>query len=234
MDPVPRSPGAARSGRGAPAAGGPGADPVRRLFDAWAAGGRAELMEREHRGSVMRFLGRADLSRPFTFLDVGCGNGWVVRAVAGLDACRSAVGIDKSAGMVRNARSKRAAGRETYVVADIERWRTRRRFDLIFSMEAIYYAESPRRAVDRAFGLLNAGGAFFCGTDFYSDNRATAGWQGEMGVRMHLLSRRGWRRLFEGAGFSVRTSLVRDESDRRAWRREFGTLFITGTKPARA
>ena len=234
MEHVRRGPGAARGGRGAPPAGGPGADPVRRLFDAWAAGGRAELMEREHRGSVMRFLGRADLGGPFTFLDIGCGNGWVVRAVAGLDACRGAVGIDKSAGMVRNAISRRASGKETYVVADIERWRTRRRFDRAFSMETIYYAESPRRAVDGVFGLLNAGGAFFCGTDFYSDNRATARWQKGMGVRMHLLSRREWRRLFEGAGFSVRTSLVRDRSDRRAWRREFGTLFITGTKPARA
>lgn len=205
-------------------------DAVRGLFDRWAASGRAEMMEKEHGRSVRTFLGRADLDGSFAFLDVGCGNGWVVRRVAGLDGCKRAVGVDKSAAMIKNARSKALSEKESYRVADIETWTTREKFDRAFSMETIYYARSPERALKKIFGLLNPGGLFFCGTDFYADNRATSNWQEKMNVRMHLLSRSEWRRLFEDAGFRVRTALVKDESDRRQWRREFGTLFITGTK----
>jgi len=208
-------------------------DPVQRLFDGWAASGRAELMEKEHGRPVREFLKRADLSEPFAFLDIGCGNGWVVRAVSGLDSCKRATGIDKSRRMISNARSKASSKKESYLVADIEEWKTGRRFDRIFSMEAIYYTKSPQRALERIFGLLNPGGAFFCGTDFYADNRATAGWPGRMNLEMHLLSRREWRALFESAGFGAKTTLVRDRTDRKKWKRELGTLFVTGTKALR-
>ena len=208
-------------------------DSVQRLFDRWSDIGRAEVMEKEHQRPVKMFLEKADMRGPFTFLDIGCGNGWVVRMVSGMDGCKKATGIDKSKKMIMNARSRILSKKEAYFVEDIEKWRTRRRFDRIFSMEVIYYTESPEMALGRIFNLLNPGGMFFCGTDFYADNRATAGWSERMDLRMHLLSRREWRGLFEDAGFEAKTTLIRDRADRKKWKREMGTLFVAGTKPPR-
>ena len=208
-------------------------DRTKRLFDKWAHNGKAELMEKEHGRPVRKFLERMDLEKPFTFLDIGCGNGWTVRTVASLENCKKAMGIDKSKKMIENASQKKRLAKESYKTADIEKWNTKKRFDVAFSMEAIYYTKSPTYALEKIFGLLNTGGVFFCGVDFYADNKATAGWSDKMNLDMHLLSRKQWRRLFEGAGFKVRTALIKDKADRKKWKQELGTLFITGTKPSR-
>ena len=206
-------------------------DGVERIFDEWSANGRADLMESEHSPSVARFLRTVRFRRPFRFLDIGCGSGWVVRLVSEMDGCVKAVGIDKSGGMIREAQSRSSSRKESFSRADIEGWSYYgRRFDYAFAMESLYYAESVRAAVERVYGLLADGGQFFCGTDFYAENKTTARWAKDMGVRMHLLSRRQWRRAFADAGFSVRTAQVKDPASRKKWRREMGTLFITGTR----
>ena len=69
------------------------------------------------------------------------------------------------------------------------------------------------------------------GQDFYTDNKATARWAGIMKIQMHLHSKKEWRQLFFNAGFEVKTKHVKDLKNRKKWKREFGTLFITGTKP---
>ena len=205
-------------------------DEVSEMFDRWARNGHSDLMEREHEKSVMKFLGAVKFKEPFSFLDVGCGSGWVVRMIAGHEGCTRAVGIDKSPAMIQGAASMRKSPKEEYHTADIESMEAGE-FDYIFSMESLYYAESVETAVRRIYGMLRPGGEFFCGTDYYAENEGTRSWQSGIEVRMHLLSGAEWRRIFEGAGFGVRTSHVRDESDGRAWRRKHGTLFITGTRP---
>lgn len=201
-----------------------------RAFDGWARAGRAEEMERGHAGTAVPFLRRALPRRPFSFLDVGCGNGWACRLAASSGRCTRATGIDSSPQMVRRARS-RASPKESYEVADMSSWRTRRRFDFAFAMESVYYS-SPQEAAARVFALLRPGGTFACGTDFYRENGATRRWARTTGIPMHLLSRGQWRRVFEGAGFAVRTTSVRDGSSPLAWKRQKGTLFVVGTKPA--
>ena len=68
-------------------------DGVRKTFDKWAQNGRAELMEIEHGKNVLKFLKTIQFDKPFTFLDVGCGNGWVVRKIAKEKNCKKAIGI---------------------------------------------------------------------------------------------------------------------------------------------
>ena len=74
-------------------------DSVRRTFDKWAKNGRAELMEKEHGKNVIQFLKTVSFDKPFSFLDVGCGNGWVVRRIAEEHHCKKVIGIDKSKNM---------------------------------------------------------------------------------------------------------------------------------------
>lgn len=199
-----------------------------RAFDEWARDGRAEKMERGHSGTAGPFLRRTLPRRPFSFLDVGCGNGWACRLAASSGHCARATGIDTSAQMLRLARA-RASPKESYEKADMASWRTRRRFDYAFAMESVYYS-SPERAAARVFGLLKPGGTFACGTDFYAENAATRGWARTTGMPMRLLSRRQWREIFEKAGFAARTALARDSSAPEAWKRLNGTLFVVGSK----
>lgn len=205
-------------------------DGVRRTFDKWAQNGRAELMEVEHGKNVSKFLSTISFDEPFTFLDVGCGNGWVVRKIAKENNCKKSIGIDKSKKMIIQANKKIVNKKEKFVHIDIESWKYSGKFDFIFSMEALYYSDSIDDALKKIFKLLKPGGKFFCGTDFYTDNRATARWKDIMKIQMHLHSKKEWKEFFKNAGFQVKTKHIKDLKSRKKWKREFGTLFIIGTK----
>ncbi len=206
-------------------------DKVRETFDKWAQNGRAELMETEHGINVSKFLKSISFDKPFTFLDIGCGNGWVVRKIAKEEKCKKAMGIDKSKKMIVQAIKKIEDKKEGFVHTDIETMRYKGKFDFIFSMESLYYADSIKVALEKIHGLLKPGGEFFCGTDFYTDNKATARWAEIMKIQMHSHSKKEWVKLFKAAGFKVKTKQIKDLKNKKKWKREHGTLFIIGTKP---
>ena len=204
---------------------------VRKTFDKWAQNGRAELMEKEHDNNVSKFLKTISFDKPFTFLDVGCGNGWVVRKIAKENNCKKCIGIDISKKMIVQAKKKQDNNKEEFLHADIESWNYKGKFNFIFSMETLYYADSIEVALEKIYKLLKPSGQFFCGTDFYSDNKATARWAVSMKIQMHLHSKKEWKKFLRNAGFEVKTKHIKDLKNKKKWRREFGTLFITGTKP---
>ena len=206
-------------------------DIVRKTFDEWAKNGRAELMEKEHGKNVSKFLDKISFEKPFSFLDFGCGNGWVVQKIAQNPKCKKAVGIDKSKKMITQAKKFKKNNNEEYIYTDIESLKYSGKFDFIFSMESLYYVDSISVALKKIFKLLKPGGQFFCGTDFYTDNKATAKWSKMMNMQMHLHSRKEWREFFKDAGFETRTKQIKDLKNKKKWKREFGTLFIIGKKP---
>jgi len=132
--------------------------------------------------------------------------------------------------MIKNSKSKKKFSKEEFFQADIQSWKYKGKFDYIFSMESIYYSESLDLALKKIFKLLKNGGQFFCGTDFYRDNKATSGWSKQMKLEMHLRSKKEWQELFKKHGFKTKTKQVKDPKSRKKWKREFGTLFIVGTK----
>ena len=206
-------------------------DQVRKIFDEWAQNGRAKLMENEHGKNVSKFLGKVCFEKPFSFLDVGCGNGWVVRKISANPKCRKAVGIDKSKNMIIQAKKNKKNSKELYFHTTIESWKYTGKFDFVFSMESIYYADSIDVALKKIFKLLKPGGQFFCGTDFYTDNKATAKWSKMMNMQMHLHSKNEWKQFFNDTGFETKTKQIKDLKSKKKWKREFGTLFIIGKKP---
>jgi ubiquinone/menaquinone biosynthesis C-methylase UbiE len=208
-------------------------DGVRITFDEWAQNGRADLMEVEHGKNVLQFLKTISFDNPFTFLDVGCGNGWVVRKIAKEEKCKKAIGIDKSKKMIIQSKKKIESKKEEFIHTDIESMKYKTKFDFIFSMESLYYADSVENALEKIYKLLKPGGKFFCGTDFYTDNKATTKWSKMMKIQMHLHSKKEWRKLFQNAGFIVKTKHIKDLKSEKKWKREFGTLFITGIRPTK-
>jgi ubiquinone/menaquinone biosynthesis C-methylase UbiE len=206
-------------------------DIVRKTFDEWAQNGRAELMEKEHGKNVSKFLEKISFEKPFSFLDVGCGNGWVVRKISREPNCKKAIGIDKSQKMISQAEKNKTNPKEKFVHTNLESWKYSGKFDFVFSMESLYYSESIPIVLKKIFKLLKPGGEFFCGTDFYTDNKATAKWSKMMNMKMHLLSKKEWKKSFVDAGFETKTKQIKDLKNKKKWKQEFGTLFILGKKP---
>ena len=115
------------------------------VFTEWAATNRDVGMEVGHAAAVEEMLtaayGALDGDRTFTAVDAGCGNGWIVRRLRNGPRCRSAVGVDGSAGMIAKARALDPAG--SYFIADLMVWQPPQPVDLVVSMEVLYYIDDP-------------------------------------------------------------------------------------------
>ena len=206
-------------------------DKTSKLFDVWANTGRSEDMEKGHGTTVNQFLDKLYLKENFRFLDIGCGNGWVVRKMSKKSSCIHAIGIDKSKMMIKNAKSKILSKKESYFVTELESWDTTEKFDIIFSMESLYYSVPMEFALKKVFKLLKKNGVFYCGTDFYSDNTLTTRWLKDMNIPMDLRSEKEWKMMFKNTGFNTRSKHIIDSKNKSKWKREFGTLFVIGRKP---
>ena len=205
-------------------------DETKKLFNEWAVTGRAEEMEKGHGVTVNKFLDSISFDKPFSFLDIGCGNGWIVRKIAQLPNCKKVVGIDKSKKMISIAISKQISKKEKYLSVNLESWKYLGKFDIIFSMESLYYSVPMEPALSKIFKILRTNGFFYCGTDFYSDNYLTKRWKKVMKVPMDLRSKTEWKNMFRKIGFKTTTKQIKDLNHNAKWKQKFGTLFIIGKK----
>ena len=78
------------------------------VFNEWAEIGKDLGMEAGHADAVEEMLEfslkeRAEIGEQFSFLDLGCGNGWATRNVYRESLCNRAVGVDGANKMVTNA-----------------------------------------------------------------------------------------------------------------------------------
>lgn len=205
-------------------------DKVRTTFDKWAVSGRDRLMEKEHAKTVLKFLKNIKFKKSFSFLDVGCGNGWAIRYIAQNKNCKKAIGIDKSKNMIKTANLEKISAKEHFFKTDLRSWKYSGKFDYVFSMESLYYSVPMEPQIKKIYRLLKKNGKFFCGTDFYKENKATVHWAKKMRMRLDLRSKSEWKKMFWKTGFKVATKQVKDTSNSKKWKREFGTLFIIGKK----
>ena len=201
-------------------------DKTSKYFDHWAKMGKSEDMEKGHGVTVNKFLNKIQFSDKFSFLDIGCGNGWVVKKIAQLDACTKAVGIDKSKNMISKANKTKISDKEQYFTTELETFKFSKKFDVIFSMESLYYSVPMEPALTKVYKLLKNGGIFYCGTDFYKDNHLTTRWKKDMKIPMDLRSESEWKKMFTEIGFKTRVKHVTDTKNKAKWKREFGNLFI--------
>ena len=122
------------------------------IFGEWAEEGKDVGMEKTHAMPVKEMIDfalkeRVDIGKNFSFLDIGCGNGWVVRDVAKSKLCDQSVGIDGAEQMIANAESR--GGKAKYILADINSFDSDDKYDVIHSMEVLYYLDDPLETVKK-------------------------------------------------------------------------------------
>lgn len=196
------------------------------VFSEWAQNGRDEGMESNHAEAVANMITYATKEcAPFDFIDVGCGNGWVVRKVAALPHCKRALGVDGAKAMIAKAQSLDDQNR--YACADIMEWQPESRVDLIHSMEVFYYVNNPQALIQNIYDhWLRDQGRLIIGLDFYFENKVSHSWPEDCGISgMQLFPINRWVSFFEEAGF--RDVSFWQVGAKAEWA---GTLVVTGLR----
>ena len=199
------------------------------IFGKWAEEGKDVGMEKGHATSVKDMLNfalqeRTNIGKNFSFLDLGCGNGWVARNVAKNTLCADAVGIDGAEQMISKA--KKIEGQVEYILADINSYISPRKFDLIHSMEVLYYLEDPAEKVKNFNNdWLEEEGRLIIGIDHYYENLDSHSWEEKVGTPMLMLKESEWVDIFYESGLSDVKSWQSNPSEDWA-----GTLILTGIK----
>lgn len=200
-------------------------------FNKWAENGRSDIMASGHMFSVNKMMQNAPSNDSFSFLDIGCGNGWVVREMANLQNCSASTGIDISDVMISVAKNRTEAANASYICEDLLRWKCDDQYDFIISMEVFYYISPIKEALVKANALLKDGGRILIGVDYYRENEASHGWPDMLGLEMLLMSSDEWVSQMYNAGFkNVTAENVRDQDSEEDWKRDYGTLVISATK----
>ena len=199
------------------------------VFSEWAEKGKDIGMEKGHASAVEDMINfaiqdRINLERNFSFLDLGCGNGWVVRRVETDPLCVRAVGIDGAKQMIEKA--TQGDSKSEYLHENIDTYSSPDKFDLIHSMEVLYYLEDPALTIKKiADSWLNKEGRLIAGVDLYFENTESHSWEEKVGTKMMMLKEAEWIEIFSSAGLkevkSWRSNQIQD------WA---GTLVLTGKK----
>jgi 2-polyprenyl-3-methyl-5-hydroxy-6-metoxy-1,4-benzoquinol methylase len=120
---------------------------------------------------------------PGTAIDIGCGEGWLVRALNGIDI----VGVDASAGLIDKARQAGGGDFRVLSYEDIAGGKLRQTFDVAVCNFSLIGKESVEGVFRAAPSLLNPGGALVvqtlhplagCGDSPYVDGWREGSWSG--------------------------------------------------------
>ena len=174
-------------------------------FNKWALEGKDIKMQEGHKNSVDAMVEIIKnktniLNKPFKFLDLGCGNGWVVRKFSNHSLCKLAVGVDESENMIKKAISY--GKDEKYIRADIENWVIKTKFDIVFSMETFYYFSNPDKVIKNIFyNLLKNNGIIIIGIDHYFENKQSLNWDKQYNLNTNTFSISDWKKKFKSFRF---------------------------------
>ena len=194
------------------------------IFNEWALVGKDIGMEKNHEAAVKEMLSYLTRGQeaPFSFIDAGCGNGWVVRKMKEHPLCEKAIGVDGALDMIRKANTIDPGG--TYFCSDLLKWFPKEKVDFIHSMEVMYYFKNPGELINHMkLNWLKPGGKMIMGVDFYQEHERSHTWPTDLETHMTLLSEKNWISLFNDHGFSHIDNFRANVHDNFP-----GTLVISG------
>ena len=196
------------------------------IFTQWVLDGKDEGMEKNHSEAVNVMLDELIESQnvPFSIIDAGCGNGWVVRKIISHPLCAKAIGVDGSKEMINKARSLDSNG--TYFHSDLMDWFPKKKVNFVHSMEVLYYFREPEKLIMHILeNWLLEKGTIIMGMDHYLENLNSHSWPKDLNTFMNLMSIKQWIKLFQECGLSQITSFQTNKSQNFP-----GTLVIKGKK----
>ena len=195
-----------------------------KVFSNWVLSGKDEGMEKNHSASVENMIEYSTKGIDnYSFIDAGCGNGWVVRGISSDPRCKQAIGVDGSIQMIEKA--KRLDKKNNYFCSDLLDWNPKEKVDIVHSMEVFYYFENPDLLIQHIYNnWIEPGGRLIMGIDFYTENIPSHSWPKDCAISiMQLFSEKEWAGFFKGAGFGEVKSWRHGKKDE--WG---GTLIVTG------
>ena len=155
------------------------------------------------------------LTQPKTVLDVGCGEGWLVRALDELGV--NCLGVDGVGALIEAARMAGGGRFETLSYEQVSDQRIHETFDLVVCNFSLLGDQSVSDLFKRVPSLLNEGGSLVVqtlhpnavsGGEGYESGWRAGSWAGFDDqfcdpAPWYFRTMAGWRELFEGAGFQL-------------------------------
>ena len=197
-------------------------------FNNWASLDKDESMEKGHYSSVNRMFQILKketnlLESKFSFIDIGCGNGWVIRKILENPYCNYATGIDGAENMIKKAKSYNIGN---FIKTDIETFNFKKKFDIVFSMETFYYLENIDDFINKIYmDGINANGSLIVGIDHYKENKSTLTWEKDYNLKIKTLSIKDWNKIISKHPFS--NVKIYQHGQKKGWE---GTLILHAQK----
>jgi trans-aconitate 2-methyltransferase len=124
---------------------------------AWDPGEYTRFADQRSRPGA-DLLAQVELDAPRRILDLGCGTGWLARAMAERWPKAHVTGVDNSPEMLREAGKLTIAGRLEFALGDIAQWSPREPVDLLVSNAALQWIDDHERLLGRLAAMVNPGG----------------------------------------------------------------------------
>ena len=197
-------------------------------FNKWADLGKDKSMAKNHEDSVNKMFDIIkqkgfSFSKPFNFIDIGCGNGWVVRKILDYKNCNYALGIDGAKNMIKIANTY---NKGTFLEEDIGNFKFKKKFDIVFSMETFYYLSNIDQILKDIYNNgLDEHGILIIGIDHYKENTPSLNWGNDYNLDIKTLSIDEWRKKMSINKFKNINLFQFNKKD--DWQ---GTLIISCTK----
>ena len=151
---------------------------------------------------------------PKTAIDIGCGEGWLVRHLLreGVDT----LGVDAVEALISSAKRSGDSVYKVIDYSDIEAAKFPSLVDVVVCNFSLIGKDSVEQVVSKAPSLLNKGGAFIvqtlnpieaCGDEAHKDGWRQGSWQGFDDAFVnpapwYFRTEESWREMFKRSGFS--------------------------------
>jgi len=179
-------------------------DRLRDLFNQQSEGSTTSYRSPCSQSTVDKILEDLNLCPDDQILDLGCGDGWLCRALSALCPDGAIVGLDISDNVVRHAREQ-SVGSDNILyapgVAEEIPW-AEEYFSRVISVESAYYWFSPENVLREIFRVVKPGGKIILLLSLYGTNARASHLPDGLETLLQFKSTHEWVEILTNSGFS--------------------------------